>query len=94
MSAGFHISPATFVAGYGTPQLLGKLTVILGGIGVVDAGVVGLYIILAVPKVAAVVAVLGYRLFSFWLPRLLGVPLVPYLGHREYVPEAAVDHVK
>ena len=47
------------VAGYGIPQLLGKFTVILGGIGVVEAGVVGLYTLLGAPKPSAVVAVLA-----------------------------------
>jgi uncharacterized protein (TIRG00374 family) len=94
MSAGLHIGLATLLAGYGLPQLLGKLTVILGGVGVVDAGMVGLYIILGVPKATAVVAVLGYRLFSFWLPTLLGIPLVPYLGHREQATKGTMDNLK
>jgi hypothetical protein len=49
------------VAGYGVPQLLGKLTVILGGIGLVESGMVGLYAILGIPKTGAVVVALGYK---------------------------------
>jgi len=59
--------------------LLGKLTVILGGIGVVESGMVGLYTILGVRDAGAIVVVLGYRLVSFWLPTLVGIALVPYL---------------
>ena len=44
---------------------------------------VALYLILGVPKPTAIIAVLGYRLLSFWLPTLLGVGLVPILGARE-----------
>ena len=42
-AAGYRIDLAILVAGYGIPQLLGKLTVILGGVGVVEASMVGLY---------------------------------------------------
>jgi len=37
LAAGHGVNIAVLVAGYGVPQLLGKLTVILGGIGVVEA---------------------------------------------------------
>lgn len=80
-AAGLHVSPGVLIAGYGVPQLLGKLTVILGGVGIVESGMVGLYAVMGVPKSGAIVAVLGYRLFSFWLPTLSGIALVPYLGH-------------
>jgi glycosyltransferase 2 family protein len=82
LSAGHGVSLLVLVAGYGVPQLLGKLTVILGGIGVVETTMVGLYSILGVPTAIAVVVVLVYRLFSFWLPTLAGAALVPYLEHR------------
>jgi uncharacterized protein (TIRG00374 family) len=78
-AAGYRIGVAVLVAGYGIPQLLGKLTVILGGIGVVETSMVGLYTLLGAPKASAVVVILGYRLFSFWIPTLVGIALVPYL---------------
>jgi len=59
------------------PQLLGKLTVILGGIGVVETTMAGLYTLPGVPKAATSMVVLGYRLLSFWLPTLSGIALVP-----------------
>lgn len=40
---------------------------------------VGLYTLLGAPKPSAVVAVLAYRLLSFWIPTLVGVALIPYL---------------
>ncbi len=81
-AAGYRVGVAVLVAGYGIPQLLGKLTVILGGIGVVEATMVGLYALLGAPKASAVVVVLGYRLISFWIPTLVGIALIPYLEHR------------
>lgn len=79
-AAGCYVGLAVLVAGYGLPQLLGKMTVILGGVGVVESGMVGLYTVLNVPKASVIVAVLGYRLISFWLPTLIGIALVPYLA--------------
>ncbi|MBZ5632161.1 MAG: flippase-like domain-containing protein [Acidobacteriia bacterium] len=83
LSAGHGVNLLVLVAGYGVPQLLGKLTVILGGIGVVETTMVGLYGILGVPTAISVVVVLVYRLFSFWLPTLAGIALVPYLENRK-----------
>jgi len=79
LATGYHVTPAVLLAGYGIPQLLGKLTVILGGVGVVESGMVGLYVLLGVPKTGSVIVVLVYRLLSFWLPTLIGIALVPYL---------------
>jgi uncharacterized protein (TIRG00374 family) len=90
-AAGYRVGVAVLVAGYGIPQLLGKLTVILGGIGVVEATMVGLYTLLGAPKASAVVVVLGYRLFSFWIPTLVGIALIPYLEHRTGTPSGPTD---
>jgi uncharacterized membrane protein YbhN (UPF0104 family) len=82
VSAGHGVSLPVLVAGYGVPQLIGKLTVILGGAGVVEATMAGLYGSLGVPAAVSVVVVLVYRLFSFWIPTLAGIALVPYFEHR------------
>lgn len=82
LAAGNRMNAALLLAGYGVPQLVGKLTVILGGAGVVETAMVALYVLLGVPKPSAIVAVLGYRLFSFWLPTVIGIALVPVLGTR------------
>ena len=82
LAAGNRMNAALLLAGYGVPQLVGKLTVILGGAGVVETAMVALYVLLGVPKPTAIVAVLGYRLFSFWLPTVIGIALVPVLGTR------------
>jgi glycosyltransferase 2 family protein len=83
LAAGHSVNPLVLIAGYGVPQLLGKLTVVLGGVGVVETAMLGLFGVLAVATPVAVVVVIVYRLFSFWMPTLAGVALVPYLEHRE-----------
>ncbi len=82
-SARHGVSPLILLAGYGVPQLLGKVTVILGDVGVVETTMVGLYGSLGVPTPICVVVVLVYRLFSFWMPTLAGIALVPYFEHRK-----------
>jgi uncharacterized membrane protein YbhN (UPF0104 family) len=54
-AAGYRINAAVLVAGYGIPQLLGKFTVILGGVGIVEASTVGLYTLLGAPKPATII---------------------------------------
>ena len=63
-----------------------KLTVILGGVGVVETTMAALYGALGIPAPIAVVVVLVYRLISFWLPTLAGVALVLYFEHPEKQP--------
>ena len=92
LAAGHGVTLGVLVAGYGVPQLLGKLTVILGGIGVVEAGMIGLYGSLGVPRQVAVVVILAYRLLSFWLPTLVGVALATYFEHSTPDPSSYGGH--
>ena len=72
----------------------GKLTVMLGGVGVVEASMVGLYALLGAPRATAVVVVLAYRLFSFWLPTLVGIALIPYLERWTGTPGGPIRAVE
>ena len=77
IAANYPISPDKLLTGYGLPLLLGKMAFFIpGGIGVVESTMTSLYISLGVPSSVAVVVVLSYRLISFWLPLLLGFPLI------------------
>ncbi|MFN8423038.1 MAG: YbhN family protein [Anaerolineae bacterium] len=62
--------------GYGLPILVGKVGLLPGGIGVVEASMTALYAGMGVPAGVVVVVVLGYRLVSFWLPFVLGFPMI------------------
>jgi uncharacterized protein (TIRG00374 family) len=83
IAAGYHVSFGVLFAGYGLPFMLAKVAFILpGGVGVVEGSMVALYNSLKVPNAVSVVVILGYRLFSFWLPTLLGFAAAVYLSRR------------
>ena len=63
--------------------MLGNLLPLPGGIGGVDGGMIGAFAAFGVDAGLAVVAVLAYRGFTFWLPTLPGV--VAYLQLRRTV---------
>jgi uncharacterized membrane protein YbhN (UPF0104 family) len=52
--------------------MLGNLLPVPGGIGAVDGAMVGAAVALGVGFQAALIAVLAYRLFAFWLPSIPG----------------------
>ena len=51
---------------------LGGLIPVPGGIGGVDAGLVGTFVLYSVPITAATSAVLAYRAIALWVPAILG----------------------
>jgi uncharacterized membrane protein YbhN (UPF0104 family) len=78
-ATGHTVSPGILLFGYGLPLLLGKVSFLPGGVGIVEATMAALYNSLGVPNAVTVVVILTYRFLSFWLPFLVGLPLVPYL---------------
>jgi len=81
IAAGHPVSIGILIAGYGLPFILGKMAFMLpGGVGVIEAGMVAIYDSLKIPNAVSVVVILGYRLFSFWLPTLLGFAVAAYLS--------------
>jgi putative heme transporter len=54
-----------------------------GGIGGVDGGMIGAFVVFGVDSGLALVSVLAYRAFSFWLPTIPGV--IAYLQLRRTV---------
>jgi uncharacterized protein (TIRG00374 family) len=78
-AAGYSISPGLLLAGYGLPNLAGKLSILPGGVGVVEGGMAALYTALGVSGSIVVVVTLGYRLLSFWIPVALGFVLAVWL---------------
>jgi uncharacterized protein (TIRG00374 family) len=82
LGLGQHLFITTLIAGYGVPLLLGRSSFVPGGIAVVEVAMAALYGGLGVPANVAVVAVLTYRLISFWLPALIGIPVAIALQSR------------
>jgi uncharacterized membrane protein YbhN (UPF0104 family) len=64
---GAHPAVGILVVGYfvGT---LANLLPLPGGVGGVDGGMIGAFVAFGVDPAAAIVAVLAYRFFAFWLP--------------------------
>jgi uncharacterized protein (TIRG00374 family) len=73
---------AVVVMGYYVGQLANVLP-LPGGIGGVEGGMIGAFIAFDVPGGLAVVAVLAYRAFAFWLPTIPGA--IAYLQLRKTV---------
>jgi uncharacterized protein (TIRG00374 family) len=83
VAAGHAINPGVLLAGYGLAFLLGKIAFVFpGGVGVIESGMTAVYASLGVPNSISVVVILGYRLFSFWLPSILGFAVAGYLQKR------------
>jgi len=91
MATGQAVSVGVFLAGYGLTFLLSKVAYLFpGGIGVVESGMTAIYTSLGVPASISVVVVLSYRLFSFWIPILLGFAVTGYLQRTSKpIPPAA-----
>jgi uncharacterized membrane protein YbhN (UPF0104 family) len=53
--------------------MLGNLLPLPGGVGGVEGGMIGAFVALGVPAGLAIVAVLSYRAFAFWLPTIPGL---------------------
>ena len=79
VAAGHSVSPGVLLTGYGLPLLLGKVTFLPGGVGIVEGTMAALYNGLGVPNAVTVLVILAYRIISFWVPTFLGFPLVIYL---------------
>ena len=69
----FGDSPAVgiLVVGYFVGMLANTLP-LPGGVGSVDGGMIGAFVAFGVDPAAAIVAVLAYRFFAFWLPIVPG----------------------
>jgi uncharacterized protein (TIRG00374 family) len=79
VAAGRPLTPGKLLSGYALPLLIGKVAVIPGGIGVVEAAMVTLYHGFGVPTATAGVVVLAYRVIAFWMPNLIGFGMIPLL---------------
>lgn len=74
----FHL----LLAGYGVPILLGRASFIPGGVAVIEVAMAALFAGLGQPANVAVIAVLTYRVISFWLPAIVGIPIAITLQAR------------
>jgi uncharacterized membrane protein YbhN (UPF0104 family) len=71
---GFRMEVGVLLVGFGVANLATALPHTPGGVGLVEAGMTATYVALGAPVAVALAAVLAYRVISFWLPVLAGVP--------------------
>ncbi len=67
-AVGVHPRPTLVLLAYSASMVLGMIPITPGGLGFVEAGLVGLLALAGVAAAVASIAVLAYRLVSFWLP--------------------------
>lgn len=70
---GVSIDPARLLLAYGTGSLASLLPLPFGGIGSADAAIAASVRAVGVPFAPALLGVLAYRLFSYWLPTVPGI---------------------
>jgi uncharacterized protein (TIRG00374 family) len=71
-AVGAEPDPSLVLLAYVAGALLAMLPFTPGGLGFVEAGLVGMLVLAGVGATAAAVATLAYRLVSFWLPIPVG----------------------
>jgi uncharacterized protein (TIRG00374 family) len=67
-----HVAFGVVVQGYFVGMVANLIPGAPGGVGTVDAGMIGAFVLFGLPGAAVFAAVLVYRLFAFWLPVIPG----------------------
>jgi uncharacterized protein (TIRG00374 family) len=81
--------PSLVLLAYSAAGILALLPITPGGLGVVEASLSSLLILAGVHAAAAVLATLAYRLASYWLPLISGLPAYLLFRHRYGEPAEA-----
>ena len=87
---GVHPRPTLVLLAYSASMVLGMIPLTPGGLGFVEAGLVGLLALAGVAAAVASIAVLAYRLVSYWLPLPAGA-VAAFLHRRRYGGRSALD---
>jgi uncharacterized protein (TIRG00374 family) len=82
-AVGVHPRPTLVLLAYSASMVLGMIPITPGGLGFVEAGLVGLLTLAGVAASVASIAVLAYRLVSYWLPLPAGA-VAAVLHRRRY----------
>ena len=83
VAVGADPRPSLILLAFAGAAVLGMIPITPGGLGFVEAGLVGMLTISGIPAADALLATLAYRLFQFWLPIPAG--MVAYvLFRRKY----------
>jgi uncharacterized protein (TIRG00374 family) len=77
VAVGEPVTLSTVLIGFGVSQVGAAIPITPGGVGFVESGMVGTFVVLGVPASEATTIVVAYRVLATWLPALAGV--VPLL---------------
>jgi len=81
-ATGTHPQPSVVLLAYAAANIIELLPLTPGGLGIVEASLTGLLILARVRAGDAVLATLAYRVASYWLPLLAGLPAYLLFRHR------------
>ncbi len=70
---GVNVGGAVIVQGFFIGMIANLFPFAPGGVGAVDAGMIGTFVVFGLPSSAVFAAVLCYRVFAFWLPMPPGI---------------------
>ena len=82
IAVGAHPRPSLVLLAFAGAAVLGMIPITPGGLGFVEAGLVGMLTISGIPAGDALLATLAYRLFQFWLPIPAGLVAYVLFRHR------------
>jgi uncharacterized protein (TIRG00374 family) len=70
---GVHVPLAVVVQGFFLGMVANLFPLAPAGVGAVDAGMIGAFVLFGIPEVTVFPAILIYRLIAFWMPIPFGV---------------------
>jgi len=82
IAVGAQPRPSLVLLAFAGAAVLGMIPITPGGLGFVEAGLVGMLTISGIPAGDALLATLAYRLFQFWLPIPAGLVAYVLFRHR------------
>src|SRR5205823_10124244 len=82
-AVGARARPSLVLLAYVAAAFLAMIPITPGGLGFVEAGLTALLVVAGVSAAEAVIAVLAYRLASYWLPMPAGL-IAAWLNRRHY----------
>jgi uncharacterized protein (TIRG00374 family) len=82
LATGADPRPSLVLLAYSAAGIIALFPVTPGGLGIVEASLSGLLVLAGVHPGYAVLATLGYRIASYWLPLLAGPPAYLMFRHR------------
>ncbi|MGD0986027.1 MAG: lysylphosphatidylglycerol synthase transmembrane domain-containing protein [Acidimicrobiales bacterium] len=73
-ATGSHPRPSLVLLAYAVTGVIGLLPITPGGLGIVEASLSGMLVVAGIGAGDALLATLAYRVVSYWLPLLAGLP--------------------